>query len=571
MIRRFNDAGLLNDLQFKKKLQPINALRCEYFGCKPVLVIDESTRGRCIQFIQSQKILSFDTETAVPKQIGDSISLIQIGTSTNVFIIQVRLQPAEFFTSLGDSLSDKTLVCWGGNDETELRSVFTTRNCTFRDLQREYSTPSQSKGLAACIEDLFARKYILNKDWRLSGWDNDPLTKGQLRYAALDVICCHALYIASEESGLGGRDSVYCCRDGKHITFYALNSDSSGKYKKVEHGFSYTPDFLGHYNNGSVSQGFRFSKSPPLPQGFRASEDASHCLVSVNVREFENLLNECKFCCSLCSSCWVKQSNRRMTCSAISDENDEQKAYACVSMLASFFQLQVCTENLQCLKKSVCSDIYYGYIHETLAHLLPRTNADADASQSCAVNACERFSAVADFFGHYEGNTAIRGFRLVAKLVHPEGFKAASCACNPVSNPISGFTALLNTKRFCCVKCSDHFPQNASPTFIPAALKCGGCARSFDTTKSISNGGQPKCLECFRSFGIKMSKKAAKKDVAFDENTSLNMNDAVFCLSMLGAFFDLRVEIGDNLLDSVHSDLRDGYISKTLAYLVAPQ
>jgi hypothetical protein len=260
-----------------------------------------------------------------------------------------------------------------------------------------------------------------------------------------------------------------------------------------------------------------------------------------------------------------------MTCSAISDENDEQKAYACVSMLASFFQLQVCTENLQCLKKSVCSDIYYGYIHETLAHLLPRTNADADASQSCAVNACERFSAVADFFGHYEGNTAIRGFRLVAKLVHPEGFKAASCACNPVSNPISGFTALLNTKRFCCMNCSDTFPQNPSPTFIPAALKCGGCARSFDTTKSISNGGQPKCLECFRSFGIKMSKKAAKKDVAFDENTSLNMNDAVFCLSMLGAFFDLKVEIGDNLLHSVHSDLRDGYISKTLAYLVAPQ
>jgi hypothetical protein len=270
-----------------------------------------------------------------------------------------------------------------------------------------------------------------------------------------------------------------------------------------------------------------------------------------------------------------------MTCSAISDENDEQKAYACVSMLASFFQLQVCTENLQCLKKSVCSDIYYGYIHETLAHLLPRTNADADASQSCAVNACERFSAVPDFFGHYEGNTAIRGFRLVAKLVHPEGFKAASGACDTVSDPIIGFTALLNTKRFCCMKCSDHFPQNmkcsdhfpqnASPTFIPAALKCGGCARIFDTTKSISNVGQPKCLQCFRSFGIQRSKKVAKKDVAFDENTSLNMNDAVFCLSMLGAFFDLRVEIGDNLLDSVHSDLRDGYISKTLAYLVAPQ
>jgi hypothetical protein len=40
---------------------------------------------------------------------------------------------------------------------------------------------------------------------------------------------------------------------------------------------------------------------------------------------------------------------------------------------------------------------------------------------------------------------------------------------------------------------------------------------------------------------------------------------------MLGAFFDLKVDIGENLLFSVHSDVNDGYISKTLAYLVAPQ
>ena len=112
-----------------------------------------------------------------------------------------------------------------------------------------------------------------------------------------------------------------------------------------------------------------------------------------------------------------------------------------------------------------------------------------------------------------------------------------------------------------------------SPTFIPAALKCGLCARSFDTTKSVSNGHQPKC-QCFRSFGIQRSSKVskvAKKNVAFDDSISLNMNDAVFCLSMLGAFFDLQVDIGENLLFSVHSDVHDGYISKTLAYLVAPQ
>lgn len=566
MMRRFGTAGKFTDLTFKEKSKSNNALRQQHFGCESVLVNDDSTRKRCIQFIQSQGTLSFDTETAVPNHKGDGISLIQIGLSTNVFIIQVRLQPAEFFTSLGDSLVDKTLVCWG-NDKTELQKIVTARNCVFVDLQHEYSD-SKLKGLADCIEDLFDGMYILNKDWRLSGWDNDSLTRGQLSYAALDVVCCHALYIASKKRVhiLGGRDSVYC-KNGKHITFYALNSDSSGKFKRVEHGFAYAPDFLGHYNNGSVSHGFRFSKSPPLPQGFKAFDDASHRHVSLNVRDFENLLNDSKFCCSLCSSCWDKQSNRSnwRISSDITGDKDEQKANACVSMLASFFQLQVSAENLQGLKNSVCSDIYYGYIRETLAYLLP-----ADASQSCAVNVGQRFSASADFFGHYEANTAIRGFRLAGNLVHPKGFKAASCHCDLVSNLIDAFTVLLNSKHFCCERCRESFPQQLSPIFLPAALKCGQCYRSFDTTKSESNGGQPKCSACVRSFGIKKSSKVALKAVAFDENTSLNMNDAVFCLSMLGAFFDLKFEIGENLLYSVHSDVHDGYISKTLAYLVAP-
>ena len=394
MIRRFRDVGRFRTLKFREKATPSNALRHEYFGCEIVLVNDDSTRERCIQFIQSQKkFLSLDTETVVPRLKDDRISLIQIGTTTNVFIIQVALQPKNFFASLGDSLCDKTLVCWG-NDEHEVRRVVKSGKFEFLDVQSEYTPPRRPKiGLADCIDCLFEGKYVLNKDWRLSGWDNNPLTKGQLRYAALDVVCCHALYIASKtRDPFLGRDSVYC-RDGNYITFYALNSDSSDK---VKHGFSFAPDFLGHYINGSVSKGFRFSESPPLPQGFRAFEGTSPCgAVSVNVREFDRLLKECKFCCSLCSSCWVKQSHQRTrvgtTSSAQPEYVDDQNAYECVSMLASFFQLHISEENMQCLKKSVCSDIYYGYICETLAHLLPRTNADA--SQSCAVNACERFSA----------------------------------------------------------------------------------------------------------------------------------------------------------------------------------
>jgi hypothetical protein len=53
----------------------------------------------------------------------------------------------------------------------------------------------------------------------------------------------------------------------------------------------------------------------------------------------------------------------------VSDDAFEQLAYYCVSMLASFLQLFPSAKNLKSLKNSVISDIHYGYIRETLAHV----------------------------------------------------------------------------------------------------------------------------------------------------------------------------------------------------------
>ena len=577
MIRRFGSAGSLQSLKIShvtSKSKSLNVLREEHFGCEIVLVEDDSARCRCINFIQSQKFLSLDTESAVPRHDEEGISLIQIGTSTNVFLIQVALQSQSFFASLADSLRNKTLLCWG-NDEKELQSVVGNCNCTFEDVQLSYSSRAQKKGLDKCIEDLFKRKYVLNKNWRLSGWDNNPLSKGQLRYAALDVVCCHALYIANKV----GPDFVYDS-NGDHVTFYAHDIVSGCK---VKHGFSFAPEFLGHYNNGSVSRGFRFSQSPPLLQGFRAFEDASHGVVSVNVVSFVRLLNDFQFCCALCSSCWVRKEWRfdfiagsglfscmkgpkevNLLIDKVSDNADEQNAYYCLSMLALVLELPPSKENLQCLKQSVCSDIYYGYIRETLALLF--TNADAsevtvkgnaDHStdvQPIIVNACEWFSVSDDFIGHYEGNTAIRGFRLQSSLVYPEGFKAASFACDAVQDCITAFTQMLLEKRICCSSCTFLLSKHVQRLshFIPTVLN-----RSSGST--------------VRSFGMrKKNNKISSHEVAYNDQNSLEVNDAIFCLTMLGAFFDLRIRVHDNLLYSVHQDVHDGYISKTLAYLVVP-
>ena len=384
MTRRFKTTGSLSNLKLVTKLEPLNALRPEYFECEVVLVKDALDRQRCLTFIDGESHLSFDTERAVLIKDPAGPCVIQIGTTTNVFIIQVAIQPKNFLLSLQGSLSaTKTLICWG-DDKEKLLKVLPESKCSFDDLQLQFSTTGQMKGLDDCVADLFRAKYVLSKTWTLSGWDNPQLTKDQIRYASLDVVACHALFLSGLEK------LVFESLD-MHITFYAFDSSQPSKFK---HGFSFTSDFLGHYKKGLIIRGFAFdsSKSPPQTQlhGFRALEDTSHGVNKVNVNSFVMLLNNFKFCCSLCSSCWVLQKEWRFftpergvfsylksqrapalhsSVEKQSTDSDEQDAFFCLSMVACFLRMKPSAVNLQSLKKSVCSDIYFGYIRETLAHL----------------------------------------------------------------------------------------------------------------------------------------------------------------------------------------------------------
>jgi hypothetical protein len=207
-------------------------------------------------------------------------------------------------------------------------------------------------------------------------------------------------------------------------------------------------------------------------------------------------------------------------------------------------------EKLQNLKQSVCSDIYYGYIRETLAHLSPCSVSEVIAIRS--VNAHETYSLSNVFFGHEVGNTLDRGFFLQNSSVIPQGFKAASCPCNIDVDFVPLFVTLLRDKKFCCSRCTAAFSSqglNRSSKFIPAAIRQG---------------------QSFRSFGFQNGTQFGAVDVFFSADRSSQVNDAVFCLAMLNHFFDLRTIdiVDDSILYSVQQDVHDGYISKTLSYLV---
>jgi hypothetical protein len=113
MMRRFGSCGSLASVVLKEtKPEPRNALRREHFGCETVLVCDKQSFTRCITFISSQEYLSLDTENTTPRY---GISLLQIGSTTNVLIFRVDHSFQIYSKSLGQSLKGKQLLCWGAD------------------------------------------------------------------------------------------------------------------------------------------------------------------------------------------------------------------------------------------------------------------------------------------------------------------------------------------------------------------------------------------------------------------------------------------------------------------------
>lgn len=383
MMRRFGSCGHLQNVIVKDKSEPRNALRREHFGCETVLVSDQNSFALCIAFISGQEYLALDTESTNPRHDDDGISLLQIGSTTNVFIFRVDHSFGLYSKVLGNSLNGKHLLCWG-DDAAKLQKVMSCSS-TFIDVQKMYSPDRGTpKGISDCVETLFSGTIVLNKSWTLSGWDNEQLTREQLTYATLDVVACYALYVAYAFS----MDAVYERKDN-HVTFFTFNIP---RQVKIKHGFSFTSDFLGHFKHGSISRGFMLLESRLQPIGFSAVNDTSRSADNVNVAEFVNLLNSKKICCCLCT-CFMSRMREKWwfypnfphsfsfgkvanqavlknSVQHVSENVDDQAAFFCLKMLSVFLQIPLLSAcDFQRLKQSVCSDIYFGYIRETLGWL----------------------------------------------------------------------------------------------------------------------------------------------------------------------------------------------------------
>lgn len=174
----------------------VNALkRVTYFG-RIIVVLNNAEAEKAVDYLLSQPILGFDTETRPSFEKGRhyKCSLLQVATNNECFLFRLNhlgLCPA-VKRLLGDKKVTKVGLAWN-NDLLSLHQLGAFEVGTFIDLQdivREVGIEDQS--LVKIYANLFNER--ISKSDRLSNWERDVLKESQKVYAAIDAWACVRIY-----------------------------------------------------------------------------------------------------------------------------------------------------------------------------------------------------------------------------------------------------------------------------------------------------------------------------------------------------------------------------------------
>ena len=170
--------------------------RVDFFG-KIYVITSPIEAGHAVDYLLSQPILGFDTETrpAFEKGTHYHCALLQVSTRTECFLFRLNkigLCPA-IVRLLGDKQVTKVGLAWN-NDMLSLRELGNFESGHFIDLQdmvRQLGIEDQS--LVKIYANLFGER--ISKTERLSNWERRELKESQMEYAAIDAWACVRIYI----------------------------------------------------------------------------------------------------------------------------------------------------------------------------------------------------------------------------------------------------------------------------------------------------------------------------------------------------------------------------------------
>lgn len=176
--------------------EEIDRLPLKTFEGNIVLIDSPEKVFQSLEYLKKQIILGFDTETkpCFKKGQKNSVAILQLASNNKAFIF--RLNKIGFPPGLTKILSSPSIIKVGADIRQDLSALqkFTTFvPAGFIDIQK-YSnefgiTDNGLKKLAAIILG-----YKISKAQRLTNWEANELTSGQLLYAATDAWICYIMY-----------------------------------------------------------------------------------------------------------------------------------------------------------------------------------------------------------------------------------------------------------------------------------------------------------------------------------------------------------------------------------------
>lgn len=203
---------------FIENIKPEQIEKLEYASFPGKIIVVDSVGAefnRAINYLRSQKIIGFDTETRptfTPNQPRYGVALLQLSGPEKAYLF--RINNMGMHRRLCSLLANPKVVKVGAAIHDDIRGLQKHqdfRPAAFVDLQKivcEWGIRDKSvKKMAAIILGI-----RISKTQQLSNWEAESLSEGQCKYAATDAWVCREMYLEllrSEKNPLdSGTDSM---------------------------------------------------------------------------------------------------------------------------------------------------------------------------------------------------------------------------------------------------------------------------------------------------------------------------------------------------------------------------
>ena len=196
LVLNFYESSIIT---IKKKLSKdaINALPLRYYE-GPINLIDSfENADKACDNLARETILGFDTETkpSFKKGVSYSPSLLQLAGSDSVFLFRINLIGIP--TKLKILLENSKIIKAGvavNRDLSDIQKILKISPDNFVDIGEEAKRQRLEnhglRNLAALILN-----FRISKGNRISNWERNDLTFGQIRYAATDAWASREIYL----------------------------------------------------------------------------------------------------------------------------------------------------------------------------------------------------------------------------------------------------------------------------------------------------------------------------------------------------------------------------------------